>query len=215
MTTDKTKSAQILFDAIGEIDDRIIFETQTPFRVIAKRNQKKRLVILLASILTTVTLFVATALTVANLAFDFLLNATDENIPPSVDSPDLQQTLINASQSQNVTCTDEQDIDLFDGKAKLIWRVNGEDAYYVVPISSHNTLSQLNTQMRSKSTLLSPEKAETVECDVWISYGDGTVVTPYLKYSEGNIGYAELFEYSPEIEPNEELVSVIDDLISE
>ena len=52
-----------------------------------------------------------------------------------------------------------------------------------------------------------------VSVRVWIACGDGSVVSPYLTSSKGNTGYGSLFEYDPEIEPDEKFISYIETLI--
>ena len=69
-------------------------------------------------------------------------------------------------------------------------------------------------QLDHPATQLSREDSESVEVKVWLSYGDGTVVSPYLKHTRGNTGYGTLFDYSAEVEPSEKLTSTIHKLLN-
>jgi hypothetical protein len=51
-------------------------------------------------------------------------------------------------------------------------------------------------------------------CRVWMTMGDGTVISPYLKPSPGNVGNAMLFDYDAELLPSEELISYLSDILN-
>ena len=55
---------------------------------------------------------------------------------------------------------------------------------------------------------------EDAAVSVWINYGDGRVVTPYLKDTEGNVGYGTLFDYEPEIVPTKDMSKFVNSLVS-
>ena len=68
--------------------------------------------------------------------------------------------------------------------------------------------------LEKESMLVTPDYAQRCDYSVWICYGNGEIVSPQLKNSAGNIGYCELFEYSPEIEPSKEFVDLLDELVN-
>jgi hypothetical protein len=59
------------------------------------------------------------------------------------------------------------------------------------------------------------ENATEEETKVWVSMGDGRVISPYLAISEGNVGYGCLFDYESEVEPTDVFVQTVMDLISD
>lgn len=212
MNDSKKRSAEILFDAIGNIDDRFIYEAQNPFSVCAKRKKRSIKLAVAAISFAVITLIALTSITVFQIADSFFSDG-GANIPEA-DTTTLEGALIEATDNPRIQAVDGESIDFFDREAKLIWRFDGNDEYYVIPISSQSTLSQIKTQLKAEKNELSPTSAEEITCDVWISYGDGTVISPYLHSNAGNVGMAELFEYSPEVEPSSELTEIVNELIS-
>ena len=53
-----------------------------------------------------------------------------------------------------------------------------------------------------------------LEFNVWILRGDGSVISPYLIGSGGNIG-STLFDYEAEIIPQEELIEIIGEILAD
>ena len=53
------------------------------------------------------------------------------------------------------------------------------------------------------------EHSERPSYQVWIAFGDGVVISPYLKANPGNTGHGELFDYDPELELSEDLIRKI------
>ena len=51
-------------------------------------------------------------------------------------------------------------------------------------------------------------------CRVWLVCGDGIVLSPYLKNTDGNKGHAVLFDYEAEILPSSDLISCISDILN-
>ena len=95
------------------------------------------------------------------------------------------------------TVEHREDIDLFDG-AKIIWQKEGGGEYRVLVVDKDD-VSTLKSLTAPSETAVDAEVREISR--LWISFGDGTVVTPYLKKSPGNVGYGELFDYEPEVYP--------------
>lgn len=209
--------AQNLFEAFNYIDDKLIADAQTPQKAIAYKKARQRFV----------RSAVAAACVFAVVCSGILHNTLSNDLPmqdstydtqsnvqmPSNDSRvTLESTLMSPHSSKKVKKVSLEQIDFF-GKTSIIWRVNGEDEYNLVKVDT--SISQaLKDGLVLSSTALSPQEADEVCVEVWLSLGDGRVVSPYLKNSKGNVGYAELFEYTPEVEPNKEFTNLVNDLIN-
>ena len=102
----------------------------------------------------------------------------------------------------------ESDIDFFSGEVELIWS-DGEN-YYVKPLGKKNEVTPVLNEIGKGEEI---DVDQSFEYKVWISYGDGRVVSPYLKDTDGNVGYASLFDYSPEIVPSEDFVDSVNELL--
>ena len=58
------------------------------------------------------------------------------------------------------------------------------------------------------------ESPQALSYRVWIVMGDGSVVTPHLKPSDGNVGSAELFDYNAELIPSQAFNSQISEILN-
>ncbi len=57
-------------------------------------------------------------------------------------------------------------------------------------------------------------ESPTLEFNIWILRGDGSVISPYLIGSGGNIG-STLFDYEAEIIPQESLIGIIGEILAD
>ena len=215
MKQEKLRSAEAIFDAIGMIDDRIIADAQAPYR--APRAKSKtffKLLIAVSSVLIVLSLVLSTVLA-ASFATILPIFIFQDKESPSENSTTFEQILYDANENPSVEKLKAEDIDFFDGNAKLIWRTENETEYNVITIYSKTQVNQIKSALNETSNKISPQNADSIEYQVWIAYENGTVVSPYLESSAGNVGYAQLFEYSPEVEPNEDLVKVVEKIVLE
>ena len=107
-----------------------------------------------------------------------------------------------------------EDVQLFGGAPSVIWKYSDEETYRVSPISRSEAERLSSLLERDKGQRIDRETTESRLDGVWIATGDGRVISPYLERTDGNIGYGELFEYSPEYEPSEEFSEYLCDVIS-
>ena len=212
MTDSNKTRADRLYDAIGDIDDRIIDNAKTPARALAYKKSIRRLLfvgVAAALIMCTLTTTTSTVL------FDSLMQGGMQAPPSdSVQPSSLDKVLENADGNSRIAHLSEEDIDFFDKEPKLIWQSTQGEEYSVLPIPSIDVLSDLKKEISKNSERLSPSD-EAPQYVMWISYGDGTVISPHLALSEGNCGNAELFDYSAEYLPNETFTNIVYDLINE
>jgi hypothetical protein len=90
----------------------------------------------------------------------------------------------------------------------LIWSEQGSDAYYTVSLST-SECEQLISMMQSKNRTEFTEQSAQPKYQIWLSFGDGVVVSPYLKNTAGNAGHGEVFDYDPELELGDALAEQI------
>lgn len=224
----KKYHADILLDAIGDIDDRFIFEASDPRPVRASSPAFQRLAVLgisLALVFTLVITSVVASLIRGAQIKGEINDAPTEGIPdaPSADADgnapdmtltDLSGTLLSLKASTADLTTKMSEVDLFDGKARLIWKYSDEDGYRVITLSGDDAV-----ELKSKVIYMSGfTELEEADIDnrldgIWVCFGDGLVISPCLKSSNGNIGYGGVFDYVPEIEPSESFVKLIRDII--
>ena len=215
MSNRKQLGAERLFDAMGMIDDVLITEAQTPSFTKEKQARHRRFYAVLTA---CACLVIAVGLLWRGL-WNVLLAENDASAPAeTVTNTDKEtpvpmvQALERLSESPRTKVASEEELALFDGVAKLIWQMEGEEEYHVISVTSASQARRMQSFLNAGRDTFTPEDAETVGCSVWFSYGDGRVVSPYLKSSEGNVGYGEVFAYSPEVEPHDELIRLIGEL---
>ena len=218
MSSNKKIKAELLFDAIGDIDDRLIQEAQAPFVKTApsKRYNLKAIIALAATLSIVIGMLGAFAVSkfIGNLIESTLNDKADEGESSQIFESSLSQTLLDASDMPSVSKCDADEIDFFDGNTSIIWKASEQNEYCVFTLTSASDVTRLKNELSKVKEDISPENTENTLCEVWVTFGNGTVVSPYLKNSAGNVGYAELFEYSPEVEPDAAFAEFVNDLIS-
>ncbi len=210
----RIRKAEYLLDELGLISDSMVAEAMLT-SVPAKRKSVswRRAVTAIAAAAVVLTL--SASLLLVGLIRDNE-SGKDGGIA-DVYPETLEGALVKAQESDMAgVYASAESVGLFDGERKLIWRdVDGGD-YYSLSVTGKSELGRLEKALTSTYALSEAvDGEENIGVLVWISYGDGRVVSPYLRSSEGNVGYGELFEYSPEIMPARELTELTLDLISE
>lgn len=218
MIHNKRKSAERLFDAIGMIDDSIIAECQAPNVSALQKNYASFRLMRVVSVCASIA--VICACFGASLVISKFLNMKEDSAPNDDDKGHIGTTeqiyeerfdtvLTNAVLSSNTEILSLDEIDFFDGEINLIWTDADTDGYYVMTLNESEERVKEGLKKGYSQLSANTSGSQRIEYTVWISYGNGEVVSPELKYSQGNIGYAELFEYSPEVVPSDAFVDLI------
>ena len=211
---DANRAAEYLFDEIGGIDDSYIAAAQS-----ARRHSGATLRRTLSIAAAVAAVFMIAVLAMPALItrnFDKVEQDNSVDIATTVEnSQDSPSTLLNAPLEQLLSSTGDAfcttgDADLFDGRAKLIWQDRQSGKRYEI-LLSRGELTQIDKLIKHG------RRTDGIESEmlIWISYGDGRVVSPCLEYSDGNVGYGSLFDYLPEVIPTEELINYIDIIIGQ
>ena len=157
------KDSELLLEAIGEIDDRFIFEAESYERKKSSFPLRKLIIAAVAlSLVFTFTLSLGIGLMLGSNrdkvdndsvgAPNEDQDGADGNVKPGVQPiVTLSDTLHSVKfSSEGFSTTFERDM-LFDGSTKLIWKYSDEESYRVCTISSNSDAKQLRTQLESKS----------------------------------------------------------------
>lgn len=210
MNEQRINKADRLFDAIGQLDDRMIAEASLPPK--KKSFSFYRVVTVTASFLVCVGILAGASVMLSRGGLDAENEAPDMAETVSLS---LADSLMLKRGSASVLKVAADDLDLFGGKMSIIFKFSDESDYRVVSVSSLRAAELKKELLRDdEGKKLSPEESSAVPVSLWVCDGAGEVMSPYLEKSEGNVGYGRLFEYSPEIEPSEDLSELIIDLIS-
>jgi len=195
-----------LMDAIGSIDDRFLTEAAR-YRPKKQRGMRS---LLLAACLTFTAVLVVLCVEI--------FSAVDSGKPPfgtesGKDPSTLDEVLLFGKEGASCeTLSEVSKQYIFNGKAYLIWQYAD---------SSEFTISRALTEAEVKTLVNAISKGKPVgenapaqSCRVWLTLGDGTILTPYLPATDGNKGAAVLFDYEAELEPSEDLIQSVTGLLT-
>lgn len=220
------KGSELLLEAIGEIDDRFIFEAESYERKKSSFPLRKLIIAAVAlSLVFTFTLSLGIGLMLGsnrdkvdndfNNAPNEDYDGADGNVKPGVQPIVTLSDTLNSVKfsSEGFSTTFERDM-LFDGSTKLIWKYSDEESYRVCTISSASDTKSIQRALEHKKDFSEVSEPAMDSIDgFWICFGNGLVYTPYLKSSDGNVGYGELFDYEQELEPSKSFATFIREII--
>lgn len=204
MTNEKRLAAEQLFDALGELDDSLLTS--------ALSYKKPKAKILAARPFISSLSAVAAVLVLAVLIFPRIITSKDSNMIRDeqnevIQYSNLTTALAQADYSGVTTLSSTDEVDLFDGQAKVIWKYTDSEVCYAVNITESD-LNWLNNYGTNPLTVTDDS------CQIWLTAGDGLVTSPCLKKSAGNVGYGEIFNYSPEVDISPTFASYLTKLIT-
>ncbi len=215
MNRKKLEKTAYLFSAIGEIDDVLVAEAQL-YQVQVKSRSPRWLLI-------AATLMLALALTLSTVLVAMIGNGKDSLPPDEIDPEqsedgvtafsDLDQLLLDRRDSASYTQLSSADsIPFLEKESYLVWQYADSDAYCISRALTDGEVEELiKGVQRSKQV---GEESPALSCRVWVVSKDGTVFTPYLIPSAGNLEYAALFDYNAELIPSKELLSCISQILN-
>lgn len=211
MNNRKFEKALYLFDEIGLIDDELI-QSAEHFNKKLKRNN-----LVIFQRLAVACILMISSISIMFFSFQIYIfnkKKDSENIPQ------LQEVLLDFRQSsvpieqiyQNgYTIKKQENVDFFDRKVKFIWQYPDEQTLYVITFENQYLANKLTSEINKPKNYKS---GYTQECYVWVSLGNGEIISPFLKNSQGNVAYGELFEYQYEVLPSPALAELIAEILS-
>ena len=200
-----------LYEELGGVNERYLQQAAT-YR--AKRKSPIWRALLIAAALV-----VAGALLVGTVAMSFGIAVIGglilglQNQPPAQDAPQQPAYTVSAMEQvflqrqETLRPLSEDAIELFEGGAQLIWTDGTSGEYYRIYLKQQELNSMLYLMQTHQVEI--DEHSERPSYQVWIAFGDGVVISPYLKANPGNTGHGELFDYDPELELSEDLIRKI------
>jgi hypothetical protein len=203
MNRNKMNKAAFLFDEIGNVGDLYLQEALT-YR---KKRVNLRPWIAAAACLLVVVL-------VGGLlrppVLDNILGG--EKAEPEAQAPVTLDAFLDANRATlNCTEVQENEIDYF-GSTYLILQYEGDTAFYRSRNLTEREVDRILGLLGKGDEVGTSSPA--LLCRVWLVCEDGTVLSPYLKNTDGNKGHAVLFDYEAEILPSSSLISCISDILN-
>jgi len=217
MKNDQKQKAMYLFRELGNIDDALVADALNP-RIQASPRSR---VLLLAACLALSAVLIVSSLSIALRQFntgDGGMQAPDMGSVGSTPEEDLRYPLLeemlvaNRGTAVYETVDNVEELDFFAPDARVVWQYADSDSLCVSrPLSESEADRLLEHAKDGKSAGDAPREPS---CRVWILLGNGRVITPYLRLSNGNVGYAELFAYSTEVIPSTSFTSALSDILN-
>lgn len=206
MNRNKMNKAAFLFDEIGNIGDIYLQEALTYRK---RRISTQPWIAAVACILVVV--LVGGALWNSPL-FDNIAGESDkvEN-PETVTPATLDAFLTENRATLNCTKISAGEVDYF-GSAYLVLQYEEDETLWRSRDLTKGEVDRI-LDLLGKGDEVGTSSPELL-CRVWLVCEDGTVLSPYLKDTDGNRGHAVLFDYEAEILPSSDLISCISDILN-
>ncbi len=200
MKQNRDQKAEYLLRELGGIEDRFLHEA-----LIWAPARRSPRVLLIAACLALLALAVPLSVIISNRT-----KQEADHTPPLSESAPRSVDDILAKSTHRETVADATSIDLHT--PSLVWQSEADNALYVRVLSEAD-LTRLTDSMKLSGNAVG-ETSPTHTHRLWIVYGDGTVRTPYLKFSDGNLS-TELFDYEIECLPDNAFTDCLADILNE
>lgn len=206
MNRNKMKKAAFLLDEIGNVSDVYLQEALTyRKKSVAARPWIAAVACILAVVL------VGGGLLNSPL-FDNIFNTFDKaEAPETLQPATLDGYLTEYRSSLNCTTLQKEEVTYF-GSTYLLLQYEGDEALYRSRSLTAREVERINNLLGKGESV--GASSPDLLCRVWLVCEDGTVLSPYLKNTDGNRGHAVLFDYEAEILPSSDLISCISDILN-
>ncbi len=197
-----------LYEEIGYVDEKYLQQAAT--YAVRRRSSTWRVMLIAASIMLACTLLLGTI--AASFALDAIRDwlTQQEQATPPTPMEQMELAMTKAKRTHKALSADE--LTFFDHEPMLIFCEVGSHAYYTVSLSNEQ-LRLLVMQMQNNRRPYDAQTSVAPTYQIWLSFGDGVVVSPYLKNTAGNAGHGEVFDYDPELELGNALAQALLDCI--
>ena len=206
MNRNKINKAAFLLDEIGGIGDVYLQEAMTYRK---RRVNARPWIAAVACILVVV--LVGGGLLNSPMGDNILggFNKTDNQKP--TETATLDSFLTENRGTMNCTAVSDGEINYF-GSTYLVLQYEGDETLWRSRDLTQREVERI-LDLMGKGDEVGTSSPELL-CRVWLVCEDGTVLSPYLKNTDGNRGHAVLFDYEAEILPSSSLISCISDILN-
>ena len=211
MNHNKMKKAAFLLDEVGNVSDVYLQEALSYKK---ERFYTRPWVAAVACIL--VVALVGGGLLNSPL-MDNIFGGFDKAESPEQEQPNAQMSAtldsFLSANRETLSCTaiSADEVSYF-GSTYLILQYEGDQSLYRSRDLTAREVERIN-KLLGKGDAVGTD-SPTLLCRVWLVCEDGTVLSPYLKNTDGNKGHAVLFDYEAEILPSSDLISCISDILN-
>ena len=201
----KMNKAAFLFEEIGNIGDVYLQEALTYRK---RRINTRPWIAAVACILVVV---LAGGLLNSPMLDNLFGGFQKAESPETVTPATLDAYLTENRATLNCTKISAGEVDYF-GSAYLVLQYEEDETLWRSRDLTKHEVNRI-LDLLGKGDEVGASSPELL-CRVWLVCEDGTVLSPYLKDTDGNRGHAVLFDYEAEILPSSSLISCISDILN-
>ncbi len=202
----KMKKAAFLLDEIGNVSDVYLQEALAYKK---SRWNARPWIAAVACILAVV--IVGGGLLTSPLLKN-VFDGSNKAEQPQAATPATLDSFLSANR-ETLSCTKiaADEVNYF-GSTYLVLQYEGDETLYRSRNLTSREVERIN-ELLGKGDSVGADSPDLL-CRVWLVCEDGTVLSPYLKNTDGNKGHAVLFDYEAEILPSSSLISCISDILN-
>ena len=202
----KMKKAAFLLDEIGNVSDVYLQEALAYKK---SRWNARPWIAAVACILAVV--IVGGGLLTSPLLKN-VFDGSNKAEQPQAATPATLDSFLSANR-ETLSCTKiaADEVNYF-GSTYLVLQYEGDETLYRSRNLTSREVERIN-EFLGKGDSVGANSPDLL-CRVWLVCEDGTVLSPYLKNTDGNKGHAVLFDYEAEILPSSSLISCISDILN-
>lgn len=202
----KMKKAAFLLDEIGNVSDVYLQEALA----YKKSHWNARPWIAAVACILAVVIVGGGLLTSPLLKNVF--DGSNKAEQPQAATPATLDSFLSANR-ETLSCTKiaADEVNYF-GSTYLVLQYEGDETLYRSRNLTSREVERIN-ELLGKGDSVGANSPDLL-CRVWLVCEDGTVLSPYLKNTDGNKGHAVLFDYEAEILPSSSLISCISDILN-
>lgn len=206
MNQNRMKKAAFLLDEIGYVNDVYLEEALTYQK---RKFYSRPWVAAVACILAVV--LVGGGLLNSPL-FDNIFQEVNKTDAPEVSAPATLDSFLSTNrETLNCSAISADEVNYF-GSTYLILQYEGDETLYRSRNLTAREVENINNLL-GKGDYVGTDSPKLL-CRIWLVCEDGTVLSPYLKNTDGNKWHATLFDYEAEIFPSSDLISCISDILN-
>lgn len=202
----KMKKAAFLLDEIGNVSDVYLQEALAYKK---SRWNARPWIAAVACILAVV--IVGGGLLTSPLLKN-VFDGSNKAEQPQAATPATLDSFLSANR-ETLSCTKiaADEVNYF-GSTYLVLQYEGDETLWRSRNLTSREVERIN-ELLGKGDSVGANSPDLL-CRVWLVCEDGTVLSPYLKNTDGNKGHAVLFDYEAEILPSSSLISCISDILN-
>lgn len=202
----KMKKAAFLLDEIGNVSDVYLQEA------LAYKKSRWNARPWIAAVACILAVVIVGGGLLSSPLLKNVFDGSNKAEQPQAATPATLDSFLSANR-ETLSCTKiaAEEVSYF-GSTYLVLQYEGDETLWRSRNLTAREVERIN-ELLGKGDSVGANSPDLL-CRVWLVCEDGTVLSPYLKNTDGNKGHAVLFDYEAEILPSSSLISCISDILN-